>query len=72
MPCRCLQFSVYRVGGGEEEPPGVGEDDTASAALDQWDARPALEGGDLLGDRGRSAAQLSCGPGEAASTSNFP
>ena len=72
LPCRCLQFGVYRVGGGEEEPPGVGEDDAAGAALHQRDARPALKGGDLLGDRGRSAAQLGCGPGEAASMGNFP
>jgi hypothetical protein len=62
---------MYRVGGREEEPPSLGQDDAAGAALDQRNAHPALEGGDLLGDRGRSAAQRSCGPGEAASMGNF-
>ena len=61
-----------RMWSSASEPPAAGEDDATGAALDQRDARPALEGGDLLGDRGSSAAQLSCGSGEAARAGKLP
>jgi len=49
--CGYPQLGVDRVGGGEQDPAGVGEGDPARAALHEHDACASFEGGDLLGHR---------------------
>ena len=67
-----LQLGVDRVGGGEQDPAGVGEGDAARAALHEHDARASFEGGDLLGHRRRRVVQRRSRPGEAARARDFP
>ena len=52
------------VGVGDERPAGLGEVDPARAALDELGARLALQGRDLLGDRGLRVVQRVGGGGE--------
>ncbi len=67
-----LQLGVDRVGGGEQDPAGVGEGDAARAALHEHDARTSFERGDLLGHRRRRVVQHRSRPGEAARARDFP
>ena len=67
-----LQLGVDRVGGGEQDPAGVGEGDAARAALHEHGARASFEGGDLLRHRRRRVAQHRSRPGEAARARDFP
>ena len=67
-----LQLGVDRVGGGEQDPAGVGEGDAARAALHEHDASTSFEGGDLLGHRRRRVVQHRSRPGEAARARDFP
>jgi len=66
-----LQLGVDRVGGGEQDPAGVGEGDAARAAVHEHGARASFERGDLLGHRRRRVAQRRGGPGEAAGARDF-
>ena len=70
--CSYLQLGVDRVGGGEQNPAGVGEGDAARAALHEHDARASFEGGDLLGHRRRRVVQHRSRPGEAARARDLP
>ena len=70
--CGYLQLGVDRVGGGEQDPAGVGEGDAARAALHEHGARAAFEGGDLLGHRRRRVVQHRGRPGEAARARDLP
>ena len=66
-----LQLGVDRVGRYEQGPAGVGEDDAPGAAIDEHDAGPSFEGGDLLRHRRRRVVQRRGGPGEAARARDF-
>jgi len=63
---------VDRVGGGEQNPAGVGEADAAGAAFDEHHAGTSFEGGDLLGHCRRRVVQRRSRPGEAARACDFP
>jgi hypothetical protein len=52
----CLQLGVDRVGGGDQQPAGVGEDNAARAALHEHHAGASFECGDLLRHRRRRMA----------------
>ena len=70
--CGYLQLGVDRVGGGEQDPAGVGEGDAPRAAVHEHGARASFEGGDLLGHRRRRVAQRGGRPGEAARARDLP